>query len=135
MKEELSLGEIIKNARVKKGMSQRALSRQTGVDNNTIAQIEKGTRKKPNPLSLKKLANVLFLDLRELMITAGYSLEDIEATIDPDMEEFIRREKMYQAIFKEYFKENDIRKTEWFKSQDKSFQKAILASLDEYFNR
>lgn len=37
--------------REKLGISQRELSRQTGVDNNTIAKLEKGMRKKPNTLT------------------------------------------------------------------------------------
>ena len=48
---------------LKKGISQRKLSRQTGIDNNTIAKIENVSRKKPNALSLKKLAFVLNLEL------------------------------------------------------------------------
>ncbi len=82
MNNELTLAEIIKEAREKKGVSQREIARQTGIDNNTIAQIEKGTRKKPNALSLKKLANILELDLRKLMIIAGYNEQDIEMTIN-----------------------------------------------------
>ena len=49
-----TLGELIKNAREKKGMSQRELSRQSGIDNNTIAKLEKGERKKPNIFALKR---------------------------------------------------------------------------------
>lgn len=41
----LTLGELIKK-REKLGISQRELSRQTGVDNNTITKLEKGMPKK-----------------------------------------------------------------------------------------
>ena len=40
---------------LKKEISQRKLSRQTGIDNNTIAKIENVSRKKSNALSLKEL--------------------------------------------------------------------------------
>ena len=40
---------------LKKGISQRKLSRQTGIDNNTIAKIENVSRKKSNALSLNEL--------------------------------------------------------------------------------
>lgn len=40
---------------LKKGISQRELSRQTGIDNNTIAKIENVSRKKSNALSLNEL--------------------------------------------------------------------------------
>ena len=73
-----ALGELIKNAREKKGMSQRELSRQSGIDNNTIAKLEKGERKKPNIFALKKIAYILDIDLKNILSAAGYEDEDIE---------------------------------------------------------
>jgi transcriptional regulator with XRE-family HTH domain len=75
------LGNLVKNAREKKGLSQRELSRQTGIDNNTISKIEKGSRKKPNLLSLTKLSKILELDLGLLLQYSGYSKEDEELII------------------------------------------------------
>ena len=54
-----SLAEAVSVSREKLGITQREVSRRTGIDNNTIAKIEKGERKKPNTLSLKKLAYIL----------------------------------------------------------------------------
>src|SRR5699024_12178660 len=48
----------------------------------TIAKIEKGERKKPNVLSLKKLSSVLNLSLEDLMELCDYSKEEIEATVN-----------------------------------------------------
>ena len=73
-----TLGELIKKEREKLGISQRELSRQTGVDNNTIAKLEKGMRKKPNTLALKKIAYTLNIDLKKILKLAGYSPEDID---------------------------------------------------------
>lgn len=73
-----TLGELIKKQREKLGISQRELSRQTGVDNNTIAKLEKGTRKKPNTLALKKIAYILNIDFKKILKLAGYSPEDID---------------------------------------------------------
>lgn len=73
-----TLGELIKKQREKLGISQRELSRQTGVDNNTIAKLEKGMRKKPNTLALKKIAYILNIDLKKMLKLAGYSTEDID---------------------------------------------------------
>lgn len=73
-----TLGELIKEQREKLGISQRELSRQTGVDNNTIAKLEKGVRKKPNTLALKKIAYILNVDLKKILKLAGYSPEDID---------------------------------------------------------
>jgi len=67
-----TLASLVKDAREKLGISQRELSRRTGIDNNTLAKIEKGERKKPNVLSLRKLALILDLSLDELMKLANY---------------------------------------------------------------
>ena len=75
---KLTLGELIKNAREQLGISQRELSRQTGIDNNTIAKIERNIRKKPNVLILKKIAFILGIEVKPLLKAAGYSAEDIK---------------------------------------------------------
>lgn len=78
--EENKLAELVKTSREKLCISQRELSRRTGIDNNSISQIEKGERKKPNSLSLVKLSKVLNIDLDELMNASGYTEEDINFT-------------------------------------------------------
>ena len=54
-----TLASLVKETREKIGISQRELSRRTGIDNNTLAKIEKGERKKPNVLSLRKISFLL----------------------------------------------------------------------------
>ena len=71
-----SLASVISSAREKLGISQRELSRRTGIDNNTVAKIEKGERKKPNTLSLIKLSKELNIDLKLLLELSGYTKED-----------------------------------------------------------
>ena len=77
-----TLAGVVKEAREKINISQRELSRITGIDNNTIAKIEKGERKKPNVLSLKKLSSVLNLSLEMLMELCEYSKEEIDSTVN-----------------------------------------------------
>lgn len=77
-----TLASVVKEAREKINISQRELSRITGIDNNTIAKIEKSERKKPNVLSLKKLSSVLNLSLEMLMELCEYSKEEIESTVN-----------------------------------------------------
>lgn len=88
-----NLADTIKKAREKQGISQRELSRRTGIDNNTISEIEKGERKKPNAFSLKLLANELNLDIKELMVLCKYNDDQIYA-----MEE--SNEKMMYSVQK-----------------------------------
>lgn len=77
-----TLANVVKEAREKINISQRELSRITGIDNNTIAKIEKGERKKPNVLSLKKLSSVLNLSLEMLMELCEYSKVEIDSTVN-----------------------------------------------------
>ena len=77
-----TLASLVKEAREKINISQRELSRITGIDNNTIAKIEKGERKKPNVLSLKKLSSVLNLSLEMLTELCAYSKEEIDSTVN-----------------------------------------------------
>ncbi len=78
--EKTNLAEIIKDARERLNISQRELSRRTGIDNNTISQIEMGNRKKPNSLYLIKLSQVLNIPLFTLMLSSGYTEEEVEMT-------------------------------------------------------
>ena len=80
--ENKTLASVVKNAREKLRISQRELSRRTGIDNNTVAKIEKGERKKPNVLSLRKISFLLKLDLEELLKLAGYNEQDIEVALN-----------------------------------------------------
>lgn len=80
--ENKTLASVIKSARERIGISQREVSRRTGIDNNTLAKIEKGERKKPNVLSLRKISFLLNLDLEELLKLAGYNDQDIEVALN-----------------------------------------------------
>ena len=73
-----NLAVIVKTAREKIKISQRELSRRSGVDNNTISKIEKGIRKKPNVISLIKISNVLDIDFSKLLKASGYSKNEIQ---------------------------------------------------------
>ena len=140
------LGNLIKNAREKKGLSQRELSRQTGIDNNTIAKIENGTRKKPNVLSLKKLALTLHISLKELLILAGYSQEDIEIfdnqtllainndnspimTLD-EMIESHRIELLTQKVVNDIFDSYDVNKINFYQDINSSDKKKITKKFN-----
>ena len=77
-----TLASVVKEAREKINIFQRELSRITGIDNNTIAKIEKGERNKSNVLSLKKLSSVLYLSLEILIELCEYSKEEIDSTVN-----------------------------------------------------
>ena len=75
------LATIIKESRIKKGISQRELSRRSGVDNKTIAKIELGERKKPTIVTLLKISVILDLNIYEVLTVAGYSNKEIENSL------------------------------------------------------
>lgn len=76
--ENMPLSEIIHDKREELGISQRELARRLKIDNSGLAKIEKGIRKKPSILILKKLSMFLFIDLGFLMTKAGYNQEEID---------------------------------------------------------
>lgn len=147
-----TLSEIIKNARIEKGISQRELSRQTGIDNNTIAKIENGSRKKPNALSLKKLAFVLNLELSELLVLSGYTKNDIDLILEKNLNEIVvlpnenrknpifledmlnnnKNSLLFKISLKELLDKSDFSVLDSFKSKNKSEQKIILEELNRY---
>jgi|GEM_PF-619486 toxin-antitoxin system, antitoxin component, xre family len=72
-----TLGEIIKYRRESINLSQREVARKVNIDNSGLAKIEKGERKKPSVLILKKLSMILAIDLEFLMKKAGYEQSEI----------------------------------------------------------
>ena len=63
---ENTLGIIIKTARINAGLSQLALADLCDLSISQIKNIERGIAKSPHLSTLKKLANVLNLDLKKL---------------------------------------------------------------------
>ena len=114
-----TLAEAISTSRKKLGITQRELSRRTNIDNNTIAKIEKGERKKPNVLSLKKLAFALDIDSDKLLKLAGYTKEEIKiANDDASVNAFQRRDdkKIIWSIYnrEDFVKNGDKRRMSLF---------------------
>lgn len=70
---ENELGNIIKEARDKRGLTQRELGEYINFNYSEICRIENGKRKKPNNLILQAIANELDLSAINLLKLAGYS--------------------------------------------------------------
>lgn len=67
-----SAGKYIAALREEKGMSQRELSRRTGLGNATISRIEAGEGN-PGPDTLVKIADALSIPVDELMLRCKYT--------------------------------------------------------------
>ena len=62
-----TLGQVLADARNKKGLSLRDVEKATGINNGHLSQIEKGNITKPAAGILWQLANVYELDFSHLM--------------------------------------------------------------------
>lgn len=86
----IKLGNIFKEARVRKSLTVRALSEMCGsVSHTEISLFENAKRKTPNPLAIKKLAEVLDLDYIYLFTIIGY-IDKFSLSSPEKMEDFIR---------------------------------------------
>ena len=57
--QEKTLGQVIAEAREKKGLSQRQLAKIANINNSELSKIEAGIRKEPNPKTLRKISNII----------------------------------------------------------------------------
>ena len=71
-------GELLQKARSAKGMSLRELSAQTGIEFSRLSRMEHGTRPAPGLPHMRRLAELLSLDLVELLVSAGTPREAVE---------------------------------------------------------
>ena len=60
-------GEKLNRLRRGRGLTQAELAEESGVAQSTIAQIETGKRPKPHPRTLKKLAEAMGGEARDLL--------------------------------------------------------------------
>ena len=94
------LKNIIENARVAKGISQRELAKLSGISRSTLNDIINGKIKKVDVDSLKKIAETLDLSLTNLLKIAGYdefldylSLDKYKNKSTKDLKEMIEKYK------------------------------------------
>ena len=72
---EKTIGEVIAEAREKKGLSQRQLAKLAKINNSELSKIEAGIRKDPSPKILRKISNIIEVNYSELMYMIGLGLE------------------------------------------------------------
>jgi len=87
MSDPSALGRTLKAARTAKDLTAYEVAQRTGVVHRaTIQRIESGEIARPRPETLRQLANVLDLDLDDLLSLAGYvQLSDL-----PGFEPYLR---------------------------------------------
>ena len=75
IKNDKSVGEIIAEAREKKGISKRELSRLANISDTELARIESGEREIPNPKTLRKISKDIDINYNDLMYAAGLGFQ------------------------------------------------------------
>lgn len=73
--QEKKIGELIAEAREKKGLSQRQLAKITKISNAELSKIESGEREIPNPKTLRKISNIIDVNYNDMMYMIGLGIE------------------------------------------------------------
>jgi transcriptional regulator with XRE-family HTH domain len=77
-----SLGGFVRQARERAGISVRGLASECGVAASNITRLENGTHSNPSPDLLKRIANVLDLDLAELFAYLGIHIPRVAPALN-----------------------------------------------------
>lgn len=85
-----SLGTYLKDARVAKGLTLRAVEDQTGISNAYLSQLESGKVKQPSPVTLHDLSELYGVSYADMMVLAGYPVPS-RKKIDPDVDRILAR--------------------------------------------
>ena len=72
---EKNIGEVIAEAREKKGLSQRQLAKLAKINNSELSKIESGIRKDPSPKILRKISKYIDVNYNDLMYAAGLGFQ------------------------------------------------------------
>lgn len=75
---KLHFGDLLREGRERKALSLRCLADQVGIDYSRLAKMESGTRPAPGLPEIRRLAEVLDLDMIDLLVGTGTSREVME---------------------------------------------------------
>lgn len=137
----MKLANVIKEARIKKGLSIRKLAEKINVDYSGLSKIEKGLVKKPGFIIIRRLSNELELNEIKLMKIAGYSETELASILNKKISAYKGMEDSKSiAKFKNDNNEIDIIKVlNGFKKDNLSIGEVIAlimcridVPLDEY---
>jgi HTH-type transcriptional regulator, competence development regulator len=76
IKRKQTLGEFLKAAREGKGLTLRAVERETGISNAYLSQLEGDKIQQPSPLKLHKLCELYEVSYPAVLELAGYPVPD-----------------------------------------------------------
>lgn len=83
-------GNALREARLAKGLSLRAVEEATGISNAYLSQLESGKVKQPSPVTLHDLSELYGVSYANLMVLAGYPVPS-RKKMDPDADRILAR--------------------------------------------
>jgi transcriptional regulator with XRE-family HTH domain len=83
-----TLGEYVRAKREAVGISQRQLAAEAGVSFSNISRLESGFHAAPGPELLKNIADVLDVDLAELLSYRGINISEAKGSLN----DYLRRD-------------------------------------------
>ena len=95
-----SLGEMIKDRRLSKGWSKRALAEKAGISHSEVHRIETGERTNPSVPVLNTLAEALGIPKDDLLLIAGYKSDDGDILMIERVFPELKTEKQQQTAQK-----------------------------------
>jgi transcriptional regulator with XRE-family HTH domain len=82
----MEFGDRLRELRHGKGLNQRELADEVGIDFTYLSKIETGKMSPPSQDTIRKLADVLGADLDELLVLAGRVPDDVKEVVTQSRE-------------------------------------------------
>jgi len=95
-----SIGEFIKERRLSKGWSKRALAEKAGVSHSEVHRVENGERMNPSVPVLYSIADALGVPKEEILRHAGYKSDDGDVPLIEKVFPDLKTEKQQQTVQK-----------------------------------
>lgn len=107
----MTLGEVLKKARGRAGLTLRDVERETQISNGHLSLIESGSVQRPSTSILEKLATLYGISYPLLLELAGYRLpEPVPAASASEFEDLTPQEREEVRRFVGYLRSNRTRK-------------------------
>ncbi len=129
MNKNITFGKFIRELRIKNGFGQRELASKIGIAPSYLNDIEKEKRTAPKQSVIKKLSNLLKININNLNDLAGIS----KGNVAPDVREFIKNNpkiiSLIRSIKENNLNENQIEEIELSLNKNNSKALIIAAGL------
>jgi len=128
--QEKKIGELIAEAREKKGLSQRQLAKIAKISNAELSKIESGEREIPNPKTLRKISNIIDVNYNDMMYMIGLGIE--VSPLNPFIKDYYEKMNLDQLAEAEVNVFGSIRNSEQLvKSFEENLKKENISDAEK----